>query len=379
MAAVYFDNNATTHLDPRVLEAMQPYLEGPFANPSSLHRFGRAARDGVEAARAEVAALVGAQPEQVLFTSGGTEADNLALHGVAALAPAGARVLYGATEHAAVLEYCEALDAAGRPAEPIAVDAQGRVDWPAFERQLAAGPVALVALMRANNETGVIQDIPRAAQLAHAVDARLLVDAVQAAGKMALDFGALGADLLVVSAHKIHGLAGVGALVRDPALALTPLHHGGSQERGVRGGTENTIGIVGFGEAARLAREELGERRAAMSALRQRLEAGLAARDGITVFGSSAERIPNTAQFAVAGWQGEALLMALDRQGFALSSGSACHAGSGEPSHVLLAMGVDPEVAHGAVRVSFSHHNTEAEVDRFLSALEALQAQALSA
>jgi cysteine desulfurase len=225
----YLDHNASTHLDPRVLDAMLPYLSGPYGNASSLHRFGRAARDAVERARVQVAALVGAQPGEVVWTSGGTESNNLAIKGVAALAQG--RVLYGATEHPAVMEAAAALSA-GRGVEPIAVDHDGLVDWSRLEQQLAAGPVALVALMRANNETGVIQDVARAARLVHGVDAYLHVDAVQAAGKIALDFAALDADLMSLSSHKLYGPKGVGALVRRSEVDLWPLHHGGPQEKG---------------------------------------------------------------------------------------------------------------------------------------------------
>jgi cysteine desulfurase len=365
----YLDHNATTRLDERVLEAMLPYLSGPYANASSLHRFGRAARDAVEHARTQVAALVGAQPGEVVWTSGGTESNNLAIKGVAAI-DAG-RLLYGATEHPAVMEAAESL-AAQRGVEAIVVDCDGRVDWPRFEQQLAAGPVALVALMRANNETGVIQDVAHAARLVHAAGARFHVDAVQAAGKIALDFAALGADLMSLSSHKLHGPKGIGALLRRADVDLWPLHHGGPQERGLRGGTENVAAIVGFGAAAELAQHEWQARARHTLELRQRLEAGLRALPGVQIFGDRVERLPNTVQFAVPGFDGEALLMQLDRRGFAVSSGSACASGKDEPSHVLLAMGVAPETARGAIRVSLGVTNIAAEVDAFVEALRQL-------
>lgn len=374
---IYFDNNATTRLDPRVAEAMRPYLEGAYANPSSLHRFGRAARDAVEAARAQVAALVGVQPQQVIFTSGGTEADNLAVKGVCT--GNGGRILYAATEHPAVMESCEALRARGSTVEVLPVDSDGVLDWTGFEERLARGPVRLVAVMAANNETGVIQDVARAARLVHAAGSWLLVDAVQAAGKLAVDFDALGADLMSLSAHKLHGPRGVGALVRRGEVELAPLHHGGGQEHGLRGGTENVAAIVGFGVAADLARQELEARAAHGESLRRRLEAGLRRLPGAVIFAQAAPRLPNTVQFALPGWHGEALLMALDKRGIAVSSGSACHSGRGEPSHVLLAMGVAREIAHGAVRVSFSKDNTADEVDALLAALTELQRQAAAA
>lgn len=371
---VYLDHNATTRLDPRVLEAMMPYLTGPYGNASSLHRFGRAARDAVERARAQVAKLVGCQPGEIVWTSGGTESNNLAIKGATAgVRPS--RVLYGATEHPAVMEAAEALRATGWRVEKIAMDGSGVVDWPAFERQLGGGAVQLVALMRANNETGVIQDIARAAQLVHDAGAWLHVDAVQAAGKIPVDFAALDADLMSLSSHKLYGPKGIGALVRRAEVDLFPLHHGGPQEHGLRGGTENVAAIVGFGAAAELAQQELDARAAHTRALRDRLEAGLQALPGLRIFGADAERLPNTVQFALPGYEGEALLMQLDRKGYAVSSGSACASGKGEPSHVLLGMGVPREIAGGAIRVSLGRDNTEADVDGFLAALKALAAE----
>lgn len=375
---IYLDHNATTPLDPRVLEAMQPYLAGPYGNPSSVHRYGRAARDAVEAARLQVAALAAAEPKEVVWTSGGTESDNLALQGAtAAVKPT--RVLYGATEHPAVLETAEALRARGWGVETIAIDRDGLVDWPAFETQLARAPLRIAAVMLANNETGVIQDTARAAALVHVQNALLLVDAVQAAGKMPLDFKASGADLMSLSSHKLYGPKGIGALLLKAEVELAPLLHGGGQERGLRGGTENVAAIVGFGAAAELAQRELEARTAQLLELRQRLIAGLHALPGVTIFGEAAPRLPNTVQFGLKGWEGEALLMALDRKGVAVSSGSACSSGKGEPSHVLLGMGLPREVAYGAIRVSLGKDNTEAEIDRFLAVLGELRASALAA
>jgi cysteine desulfurase len=367
----YLDHNATTQLDPGVLEAMLPYLSGPYGNASSLHRYGRAARDAVERAREQVAALVGAQPAQIVWTSGGTESNNLALKGVAAVSRG--RILYGATEHPAVMEAAEAL-ASQRGIESIAVDANGQVEWPRFERQLAVGPVALVALMRANNETGVLQDVGRAAQLAHDVGALLHVDAVQAAGKIALDFAALDADLMSLSSHKLYGPKGIGALVRQTRIELLPLHHGGPQEKGLRGGTENVAAIVGFGAAAELAQREWQVRAEHTRALREHLEGALTQLDGVRIFAAGVERLPNTVQFALPGFDGEALLMQLDRKGFAVSSGSACASGKNEPSHVLLAMGVDRDVARGAIRVSLGASNTVEQIDGFVGALGQVRA-----
>ena len=364
----YLDHNATTPVDPRVVEAMLPYLSGPYGNPSSLHRYGRAARDAVERARGQVATLVGAQPQEVIWTSGGTEANNLAIKGLCRGQPPG-RMLYGASEHPAVMEAAESLKTLGWLVEKIALDGEGQVELGRLRRQLAVAPLRLVSLMRANNETGVIHDLAAVAPMVHAAKSWLHVDATQAAGKLPLDFSGLGADLMTISSHKIYGPKGAGALLVRADVDLGPLLHGGAQERGLRGGTENLPAIVGFGVAAELALQEEAARSAHCLALRQRLEAGLAKVPGIRIFGAGVERLPNTTQFSLAGWDGEALLMHLDRKGFAVSSGSACASGSGEPSHVLLAMGIDAVSAKGAVRVSLGKDNTEREVDDFLTAL----------
>ncbi len=370
---IYLDHNATTPLDARVLEAMLPYLSGPYANPSSQHRPGRAARDAVEQARAQVAALVGADPGEVIFTSGGTEANNFAIKGVAATATKG-RLLYSGVEHPCVLEPMRALAGQGWKVETIAVDGDGRVDTAAYARQLAGGDVRLASCMVANNETGVIQDVARIGQMARDAGAIFHADAVQACGKIAVDFAATRAHLMSLSSHKIYGPKGAGALVADAGVGLEPLLHGGGQERNLRGGTENVAAIVGFGAAAELARLELGMRRAHLLRLQDRLEAQLAPIPGLRLFGTRAPRLPNTTQFAVPGVHSATLLGLLDKQGFAVSSGSACASGTDEPSHVLLAMGVPAELALCAIRVSLGKDNTEAEVDRFASALRELLA-----
>ena len=365
----YLDHNATTHLDPRVLEAMLPYLSGPSANASSLHRYGRIARDAVEQARAQVAKLVRCEAKEIVWTSGGTEANNLALKGMTAGVPA-SRVLYGATDHPAVMEAAESLVALGWGVEAIAVDTCGLISFHALEQQLARDAVRLISVMRANNETGVIQDVERVAQLAHAMQALVHVDAVQALGKIALDVNALDCDLMSLSAHKIYGPKGAGALVVRSHVDLAAIQHGGAQERGLRGGTENVAAIVGFGAAAELAAAELDARAVQALQLRERLQAALQAMPSVILFGAkAAQRLPNTVQFAIDGWDGEALLMALDRKGFAVSSGSACASGSGEPSHVLLAMGHDRVTAKGAIRVSFGKDNSVEDVAGFLAAL----------
>lgn len=374
----YLDHNATTPVDPRVVEAMLPYLTGPYANPSSQHRYGRAARDAVEAARAQVAALVSADPGEVIFTSGGTEANNLAVKGVAAKSQRG-RLLYSAIEHPCVLEPMQSLAGWGWEVQPITVDEQGRVDPARFEEQLRRGDVRLVSCMAANNETGVIQDVSRLAKLARAAGAIFHADAVQAAGKIPFSFPASGAHLVSLSSHKIYGPKGTGALVASRALALEPLIHGGGQERGLRGGTENVAAIVGFGAAAELASQELDARAAHVLKLRERLESLLRRMPGLRIFSHQAPRLPNTTQFAMPGMHSATLLGLLDKKGFAVSSGSACASGTNEASPVLLAMNVPHDLALCAIRVSFGKGNTEAEVDQFVAALKSVLAEAMPA
>jgi cysteine desulfurase len=370
---IYLDHNATTPLDARVREAMLPFFDAAYANPSSQHRPGRAARDAIETARAQVAALVGADPGEVIFTSGGTEANNFAVKGVAAAAKRG-RLLYSAIEHPCVLEPMKALAGWGWAVETIAVDGEGRVDVKAFERQLAGGEVRLVSCMVANNETGVIQDTSKLAQLARKAGAMFHADAVQAAGKIPLSFPDSGAQLMSLSSHKIYGPKGAGALIADRAVELAPLLHGGGQEKNLRGGTENLAAIAGFGAAAELARSELGARAAHAQRLRDRLQSRLTAIPGIAMFSAHAQRLPNTVQFAVPGVHSATLLGLLDKKGFAVSSGSACASGTDEPSHVLLAMGVPAELALCAIRVSLGKDNAETDVDAFAGALGELVA-----
>ena len=366
---IYLDHNATTPLDERVLEAMRPWLMGARGNPSSVHRPGRAAHAALETARTQVAALVNAEPTQVIFTAGGTEADNLALKGVCADTPSG-RLLVGSIEHAAVQGPAEALAKQGWSVGTLPVDGEGRYHAEALKHLTTKQDVHLVTAMLANNETGVLQDVKALADIAHAAGALMHTDAVQAAGKIPVDFKALSVDLMTLSAHKINGPRGVGALLRDRRVDLVPLVHGGGQEEDLRAGTENLAGIVGFGAAAELAQKELGARARHARSLRDRLEAGLAGIAGLRVFSAAAERLPNTSQFAIPALAGEWLVMELDRRGIAVSSGSACHSGSDPPSHVLLALGVEPMLAKGALRVSFGLGNTEADVDACLAALK---------
>lgn len=366
---VYLDHNATTPLDPQVLEAMLPYLREHFGNPSSVHRFGRAARAAVERARAQVAELVQAQPSQVIFTSGGTEANNLAIKGAAAFCAPGV-IAVGATEHPSVAEAAGALRRHGWRVATIPVDTQGRIGPEVIEATLRQRP-ALVCVMLANNETGVIQDIARLAEATRAAGAMLHTDAVQAAGKIEVNFTDSGAQLMSLSAHKINGPKGAGALIVEKSVELEPLLHGGGQEKSRRSGTENVAGIVGFGAAAAVARARLVVYGARMSVLRARLESGLDTIGGIEVFAAGAPRLPNTVCFAAAGVDGEALVLNLDKAGVAVSSGSACASGTAEPSPVLTAMGVAAERARGALRASLGAGNTAEDIDTFIRALAA--------
>jgi cysteine desulfurase len=363
---IYLDHNATTPMDERVLEAMLPYLGRFFGNPSSLHRLGRISRSAVEQAREQVALLVNARADDVFFTSGGTESNNTVIKGLAAILPKG-RMAIGATEHPAVSAPAECLRRRGWAVDVVAVDGQGRLDW--RDRQYAED-LRFASLMLANNETGVVQTIAPIAERLRRQGVILHCDAVQAVGKIPVDFAACGAHFLTLSSHKIYGPKGVGALVADRSIALPPLLDGGGQERELRGGTENVAGIVGFGRAAELARLELEARASHVRGLRERLESGLREMGGVRLFSAEAERLPNTLQFGLGGIDGEALVMTLDRRGIAVSSGSACASGAGEPSPVLLAMGIDPGVAKTAIRVSLGKDNTAADIDALLAALK---------
>jgi cysteine desulfurase len=364
----YLDWNATAPLRPQARAAMAAAGD-IIGNPSSVHAEGRAARSLLEEARRNVAALVGADPRNVVFTSGGTEANLLALSPAIEVGsrkePRG-RLLISAIEHPSVR--CGGRFPP-RAIEDIRVTTEGEVDLAGLGRQLAESGRPLVSIMLANNETGVIQPIVAAAELVHRAGGLLHVDAVQAAGKIPIDINALGADLLTFSAHKMGGPKGVGALIRrDEALHFSdPLIRGGGQERGARAGTENVSGIAGFGAAAAAARPAEDGVRIAL--LRQRLEAELnAISPNCVVFGAGRERLPNTACFAVRGMRAETVVIALDLDGVAVSSGSACSSGKVAPSHVLKAMGVDPDLARGAIRVSLGFSTTDEDVDCFLAA-----------
>ncbi len=368
--SIYLDHNATTPVDARVLEAMLPYLQGCYGNPSSGHRLGRESQRALQRAREQVAMLVGVQPTQVVFTSGGTEANNLALKGVMAMADAGSRFVVSAVEHSSVLQSAYALELAEYELNVVGVDDSGVVQPATFEQALMEGRTSLASVMLANNETGVVQDIARLSEVARRRGVVMHTDAVQALGKMPVDFEALGVAAMSISAHKIYGPKGVGALVMEKGLALQPMLHGGGHEAGLRAGTENLPGIVGFGAAAEILQAELNPRIEHSFRLRRYAEQALQKIPEVVVFAQRAIRLPNTIFFAVQGIEGATLLMSLDRDGIAVSSGSACASGSGEPSHVLRAMGVEDGLAYGAVRVSFGSENTVEEVDLLISSLQ---------
>ncbi len=375
----YFDWNATAPLRAEARAAFAEALLVP-GNPSSVHAEGRAARRLIETAREEVAELAGVRPGDVFFTSSGTEANMLALTPVVEVAGdkrPRSKLLLSAIEHVSVR-------AGGRFArdavEEVPVDTQGRLDLAALADAVAKSPRALVSLMLANNETGVIQPVAAAAGIVHAAGGLIHVDAVQAMGRIDCDMAELGADLMTLSAHKIGGPKGVGALLRrsDDIHIPDPLIRGGGQERGLRAGTENVAGIAAFGAAAAVARRQRAAEASHMLALRDRLEAGLQAiAPGAVIFGAKAERLPNTTLFTVPGMKAETAVIAFDLEGVAVSSGAACSSGKVQPSHVLAAMGVLPPLTHGAVRVSLGWSTTAADIESFLNAWRKL-ASALS-
>jgi cysteine desulfurase len=357
----YLDWNATAPLRPQARAATVEALDA-IGNPSSVHAEGREARAIVEAARERVAMLVGAEPRHVVFTASGTEANMLALS--PQTGGRWQRLLVSAIEHPSVRS-------GGRfpGIEEVAVTAAGIVDLGDLAKRLAEGPPALVAIMLANNETGVVQPVKEAARLVRETGGLLHVDAVQAAGRISCDINALEADLLTLSGHKIGGPKGAGALVKRAPLNLDPLVTGGGQERGERAGTENVAAIAGFGAAASAAEANLAAESARMRELRDRLEAGLrAATPGLIIFGAEAERLPNTTLFALDGLKAETAIIWFDLEGVALSSGAACSSGKVQPSHVLKAMGVSPALARAAVRVSLGPTTTEDDIERFLTA-----------
>jgi cysteine desulfurase len=380
---LYFDHNATTPVAPEVLDAMLPFLESEYGNASSIHRFGQRARAAVERARAQVGALIHCRPSEVVFTSGGTEADNLAIFGVARAADRAGRarkhVITTAIEHPAVLYSCKALEREGVAVTYLPVSKEGFVD-PAAVREALRPETVLITIMHANNEVGTIQPVAEIASIAHEAGVLFHTDAVQSTGKVPVNVEALGVDLLTLSAHKFYGPKGSGALYVRKGMALHPLLFGGHDLLEMRPGTENVAGIVGLGAAAELAAARLEREGPQVRAWRDRLELGILAKienagiNGCDAHGPASEslRVPNTANVYFDFVEGEALVIALDLQEMACSTGSACSAGAVEPSHVLTALGLPPDRARSSLRFSLGRQNTAEQVDALLDVLPAV-------
>jgi cysteine desulfurase len=371
----YLDNNATTRLAPEVFAAMAPFLTEFWGNPSSAYRFGKEIARHVETARAQVAALIGADPAEIVFTSGGTESSNAAIHSALALQPQRRHLVTTAVEHPATLRCCQQLQRQGCEVTYLPVDADGRLDLGALEQALRPD-TALVSVMWANNETGVIFPVEAVAAVCRARGVLFHTDAVQAAGKVSLDARAAGPDYLSLSAHKIYAPKGVGLLYVRQGAPYHPFVVGGHQERDRRGGTENVAGLVGFGRAAELVRGSLATESARVRGLRDRLEEQILARIPQTRRSGAPEpRLPNTSNLAFEPVEAEALLLRLDQAGICASSGSACATGSAEPSHVLRAMGFSLIRARSCLRFSLGRYTTPAEVDFLLERLPGMAAQ----
>ncbi|TMQ61611.1 MAG: cysteine desulfurase [Candidatus Eisenbacteria bacterium] len=373
MSRIYLDHNASTPVRPEVLEAMLPYFGEHFGNASSVHAFGQEAKGAVEDARAQVAALLNATPGEIVFTSGGTESDNIGVIGGAKALPfKGRHIIVSAIEHDAVRHAADALEREGYTVTRVAPDARGVVSAESVAAAIRPD-TALVSVMAANNETGVAQPVAEIGQVCASRGVAFHVDAVQAAGKIPIDVQAWQATLATIAGHKFYGPKGVGALYVKRGFKPVPLQFGGEHEKGRRPGTENVPAIVGLGKASELAREELDQNGPRIGRLRDRLETGLLERvPGVVRHGQGAPRVPNTSHLSFVGAEGEHLILSLDMKGVAVSSGAACKAGSSHPSHVLLAMGVPREIAQAAVRFSLGRCSTEQEIDRVLEIVPAV-------
>ncbi|HET8571253.1 MAG TPA: cysteine desulfurase family protein [Candidatus Limnocylindria bacterium] len=357
---IYLDHAATTPLRREALDAMLPYLTEHQGNPSSIYASGRRARQALDEAREVVARFVGGQPREIVFTAGGTEADNLAIKGAAWAASANGRhIVTSSVEHKAVLHTCAVMERSGFEVTYLPVDRYGRVD-PADVAEAITEHTVLVSVMLANNEVGTIEPIAEIGRVCRERRVLFHTDAIQAAGHLPIDVDALGVDLLSLAAHKVYGPKGVGALFVRRGTALLPQLQGGSQERQRRAGTENVAGIAGFARAL----ESLDLAGGLEAELRDRLITGLTAIDGVSLTGHPTERLPNSASFVVDGVEGGDLVSALDLEGIEASTGSACTSGSTEPSHVLLAMGIDPQAAHGSLRLTLGRETTPEEIER---------------
>ncbi|HEX3015358.1 MAG TPA: cysteine desulfurase NifS [Desulfobacteria bacterium] len=370
MRRVYLDHSATTPVDPEVAELMMTYYTSKFGNPSSIHSYGREAKKGLEDARQQVANAIGAKPEEIVFTSGGTEADNMAIVGAAfANKQKGNHIITSAVEHHAVLHTCTYLEKQGFKVTVLPVDEDGLVKVEDVEAALTPETI-LVTIMHANNEVGTIQPIEEIGKLLKGKGVIFHTDAVQSLGKIPVNVDDLGVDLLTASSHKIYGPKGVGCLYIRKGTRVQALVHGGGQERNRRSGTENLPGIIGFGKACELAASRLEHDSAYMKDLRDRLIKGIIDRiDEVKFNGHPTKRVPTNVNFSIKYVEGESLLLSLDMQGIAASSGSACTSGSLDPSHVLLAMGISHEVAHGSLRMTIGRENTVEDIDHVLDVL----------
>lgn len=366
----YFDNNATTRVAPEVVDAMLPYLTEQWGNPSSAYRFGNQVAKAIETARAHVAALINAEPREIVFTSCGTESINTAIHSALAAHPKRRHVVTTAVEHSATLKFCEGLRGQGYEVTFLPVEPDGSLDLHALE--LAIRPdTGVVSIMWANNETGVLFPIEEIAALCRSKNVAFHTDAVQAAGKIPIDVKMLGVDYLSLSAHKLHAPKGIGMLYVKRRTPFHPYLIGGHQERGRRGGTENVASIIGFGKAAELAKNRLKDENTRVRAMRDRLEETVLRTISQTMRNGSKEpRLPNTSNLAFDGIEAEAALLMLDQAGICASSGSACTTGSLNPSHVLTAMGLPPARARSCLRISLGIYNTDEEVDHVIRQLQ---------
>jgi cysteine desulfurase len=361
---IYLDNNATTPLDPAVLEEMLPFLTRYYGNPSSGYVFASKPRKAVDLARERLAALLGCEPSEIVFVSGGTESNNAVIYSALQFEPAGRRVVTSAVEHSAVLRTCQNLEKRGCFVTFLGVDRDGNVDLAELEAAIAPD-TALVSMMWANNETGVLFPVEKIAEICREKGVLFHTDAVQVVGKVPICLRDAGINFLSLSAHKFHGPKGVGALYVNRQTRFQPLIAGGDQENGRRGGTENVASIVGLGKAAELATKYLEEGRCSIRSIRDRFEKAVLERvSGAAVNGAGAPRLPNTSSLSFDGLESQAALVLLDRQGICCSTGSACHTGSQEASHVLRAMHPDDDTAWRSLRFSFGQFNTKSEIDR---------------
>ena len=376
MKRIYLDHAATTPTDPRVLETMLPYFSGAFGNPSSIHSLGQETRAAVEEARHKIASLIGAQSEEIIFTSGGTEADNFAIKGAAsANKQKGNHVITTSIEHHAVLESCKFLEGQGFGVTCLSVDRNGLVDPDEIRKAITAGTI-LISVMHANNEVGTVQPIADIGKIAGERGICFHTDAVQTVGHIPVNVNELGIDLLAMSAHKLYGPKGVGALYIRKGTRIDSFMHGGGQERGLRASTENVSGIVGFGKAAEIAQREMDRESKRLTSLRDKLIQGLFERiPEIHLNGHPVQRLPNNVNVSIGFVEGESMAIGLDMEGIAASTGSACTSHDLEPSHVLLALGLPGVLARGSLRFSLGRETTEEEIGRVLEVLPRIVAR----